>query len=219
MQKRRLELPSNKVIYSDTIALAEKEKIFLLLKSRNLETFIESSSHARERGFELIGIHIKTPGLKEYLKSLKRRGGSGFGVFGVSSGKEARIAINAGASFIFSAHCDRGIIRRCKSETVFSSIGCLTPTELAAANEFGAKTISIFPCNTMGGVSWFSFLLETFPKLKLIPTDSMSGREANIYLSQGAYAVAPIVDLEMNQNPRALIEDLNSVRQQPLGPV
>lgn len=190
----------------------EKEKTFFLFKSTKLDSIVELASYAIDKGFNLIGIDMKTPGLKDHLKSLKKHGQRKFGVFTVSSKKEARIAINAGATFIFSTHCDRGIIRRCNRENVFSSIGCLTPSELAAANELGARTISIFPCNKMGGVSWFAVLREIFPKLRLIPTDKMNPSEASQYLTEGAYAVAPIIDLEMAQNPRGLIEDFKTIK-------
>jgi 2-keto-3-deoxy-6-phosphogluconate aldolase len=212
MQKKRVGLPSNKVIYSQTIEYIEMEKTFLLFKGSHLDSFIESSSYASEKGFNLIGIAFNTLGLKDYLKSLRNHGQRRFGVFNVSSKKEARIVINAGASFIFATHSDRGIIRRCNRETVFNSIGCLTPSELAAANDFGAKTISIFPCNKMGGVSWFLFLREIFPKLRLIPTDKMNPSEASQYLREGACAVAPIIDLDMVQNPRGLIEDFKTIK-------
>jgi 2-dehydro-3-deoxyphosphogluconate aldolase/(4S)-4-hydroxy-2-oxoglutarate aldolase len=211
MQRKRLELASNKVIYSQTIDYLEKEKIFLLFKSNHLDSFIESSSYASEKGFNLIGGDMDTPRLKDHLKSLRNHGQRRFGVFSVSSKKEARVAINAGASFVFSTHLDRGIIRRCNRENVFSSIGCLTPSEIAAANELGARTISIFPCNKLGGVSWFAFLREIFPKLKLIPTDEMNPSEASQYLAERAYAVAPIIDLDLAKDPIRLVEDLRTI--------
>ena len=55
------------------------------------------------------------------------------------------------------------------------------------------------------------FLRETFPKLKIIPTDKMSPVEATEYLRKGAYAVAPIIDLEMIQHPRGLIVDFKKI--------
>ena len=212
MQKKRFEPPSNKVIYSQVMEYVEKERIFLLFKGNRLDSLLESFSYASEKGFNLIGVDMNTPGVKDHLKSQRKRGQRTCGVFNVSSKKEARIAINAGARFIFSTHLDRGIIRRCNRETVFNSMGCLTPSELAAANEFGAKTISIFPCNKMGGVSWFAFLREIFPKLRLIPTDKMTPSEAAQYLTEGAHAVAPIIDLEMAQDPKGLIEDFKIIR-------
>jgi len=211
MQKKRLELPSKKVIYSQTIEYIEKEKTFLLFKGNSLDSIIESSSYANEKGFNLIGIDIKTPGLKDYLKSLKKHGQRRLGVFSVSSRKEARIAVNAGATFIFSTHGDRGIIRRCNNEAVFNSIGSLTPNEVFSATEAGAKTISIFPCNRMGGVSWFLFLRDIFPKIKFIPTDEMSPTVASQYIKEGAYAVAPVVNLEETGNPNELVEDFKKI--------
>ena len=212
MQKKRLELPSNKVIYSQTVEYIEKERTFLLFKGSSLDSIIESSSYASEKGFNLIGIDIRTPGLKDYLKSLKKHGQRRFGVFSVSSKKEARIAINAGVTFIFSTHSDRGIIRSCNKGAVFNSIGSLTPNEVYNATEAGAKTISIFPCNRMGGVSWFLFLREIFPKIKFIPTDQMSPTAASQYIKEGAYAVAPVINLEETGNPNKLIEDFKEVR-------
>ena len=212
MQKNRVELPPKKAIYSQIIEYIEKQRTFLLFKGSDLDSIAESTSYANAAGFNLIGVAFNTHGLKDYLKSLRNNVHRRFGVFNVSSKKETRIAINAGASFIFSTHCDRGIIRRCNRETVFNSIGCLTPTEVAAANEFGAKTISVFPCNKMGGVSWFVFLQQIFPKLRLIPTDTMDPSEASQYLREGAYAVAPIIDLDVAKDPGGLIEDFKTIR-------
>ena len=212
MQKNRVELPPKKAIYSQIIEYIEKQRTFLLFKGSDLDSIAESTSYANAAGFNLIGVAFNTHGLKDYLKSLRNNVYRRFGVFNVSSKKETRIAINAGASFIFSTHCDRGIVRRCNRETVFNSIGCLTPTEVAAANEFGAKTISVFPCNKMGGVSWFVFLQQIFPKLRLIPTDTMDPSEAIQYLREGAYAVAPIIDLDVAKDPGGLIEDFKTIR-------
>ncbi len=212
MQKKRVELPSNKAIYSQTIEYIEKERTFLLFKGSDLDSIVESASYANVEGFNLVGIALNTPGLKDYLKSLRNQAQKRFGVFNVSSKKEARIAIDAGASFIFSTHCDRGIIRRCNRETVFNSVGCLTPSEAAAANEFGAKSISVFPCNKMGGLSWLLFLREVFPKLRFIPTDKMSPSEASQYLTKGVFAVAPIIDLDLVDNPGVLIEEFKAIK-------
>jgi 2-keto-3-deoxy-6-phosphogluconate aldolase len=57
----------------------------------------------------------------------------------------------------------------------------------------------------MGGLDWFLFLKGIFPGIKLIPTDTMSPFEASEYLRAGAYAVAPIIDLERLKEPYKLI--------------
>ncbi len=212
MPKRRLEAPSPKEIYKQTIEHIEKEKIFLLFTGKSNDSIIESSAYAHEKGFNLIGIDVRTPKLKDYLKSLKKKRQRKFGVFSVSSRKEARIAKNAGAIFIFSTHMDRGIIRFCKKEKIFNSIGALTPTEVSSANNSKANSISLFPCSRFGGLDWFIFLREVFPTINLIPTDFMTPSEAAQYLKHGAYSVAPIIDLEKTEKPKEHIEKFLKIK-------
>jgi 2-dehydro-3-deoxyphosphogluconate aldolase/(4S)-4-hydroxy-2-oxoglutarate aldolase len=203
MPKKHIEQPS---VYKETIELIEKGKIFLLLTGNSVKSIIEASQYAKENGFSLIGIDFQIPGIKDSLKSLKRRGQRNLGVFSISTKKEAKIAINAGAVFVFSTHLDRGIIRRCKKESVFHAIGSLTPTEVFSAHDLRADAISLFPCGKMGGLSWFAFLKSIFPRIKFIPTDIMSPFEASEYLISGAYAVAPIINLETTKELQKLIE-------------
>ena len=207
MSKKFAEESSSKEIYEQTIERIEKERIILLLTGDSPASVTEASQYARETGFNLIGIDFKIPGVKDLLKSLKRTGQRNLGVFSISTKKEARIAINAGAVFIFSTHVDKGIIRRCKKEKVFLAVGSLTPTEVFDAYDLGADSASLFPCGQMGGPTWFLFLRGTFPRIKLIPTDIMSPFEAAQYLKAGAYAVAPIIDLEKVKEPYNLIRE------------
>ena len=207
MSKKFAEESSSKEIYEQTIERIEKEKIILLFAGNSLASVTEASKYAKENGFNLIAIDFKISGVKDLLKSLKRKGQRNLGVFSISTKKEARIAINAGAVFIFSTHVDKGIIRRCKKEKVFLGVGSLTPTEVFDAYDLGADSASLFPCGQMGGPTWFLFLRGTFPRIKLIPTDIMSPFEAAQYLKAGAYAVAPIIDLEKVKEPYNLIRE------------
>jgi 2-dehydro-3-deoxyphosphogluconate aldolase/(4S)-4-hydroxy-2-oxoglutarate aldolase len=207
MSKKFAEESSSKEIYEQTIERIEKEKIILLFAGNSLASVTEASKYAKENGFNLIAIDFKISGVKDSLKSLKRKGQRNLGVFSISTKKEARIAINAGAVFIFSTHVDKGIIRRCKKEKVFLAVGSLTPTEVFDAYDLGADSASLFPCGQMGGPTWFLFLRGTFPRIKLIPTDIMSPFEAAQYLKAGAYAVAPIIDLEKVKEPYNLIRE------------
>lgn len=201
--------PTSKEIYKQTIELIEREKIFFLFTGGSIKPLIEASEYLWENGFNLIGIDFRIAGVKALLKSVKRKGKRNLGVFSISTRKEARIAINAGALFIFSTHLDRGIIRRCNKESLFHAIGALTPTEISNAYDLGANLVSIYPCEQMGGLSWFMFLREIFPKVKFVPTDKMSSYEASQYLKAGAYAVAPIIDLERIKEPKELIREFS----------
>jgi 2-dehydro-3-deoxyphosphogluconate aldolase/(4S)-4-hydroxy-2-oxoglutarate aldolase len=207
MAKEFTEGSSSKETYEQTIQSIEKQRIILLLTGDTCASVREASQYARETGFSLIGIDFKIPGVKDLLKSLKRSGQQNLGVFSISTKKEARIAINAGAVFIFSTHVDKGIIRRCNKERRFQATASLTPTEVFSAYDLGADSASLFPCGQMGGLTWVEFLKDIFPMIKVIPTDIMSPIEAAQYLESGAHAVAPIINLARVKEPRNLIRE------------
>src|SRR3989304_959674 len=208
MSKKPTE-PTSKKIYKQIVELIERERIFFLFTGDSIKPLIEASEYLWENGFNLIGIDFRIAGVKDLLKSLKKQGQKNLGGFSISTRKEARIAINAGALFIFSTHLDRGIIRRCNKESLFHAIGALTPTEISNAYDLGANLVSIYPCEQMGGLSWFMFLRKIFPKVKFVPTDIMSPYEASQYLKAGAYAVAPIIDLDRVKEPKELIREFS----------
>ena len=209
-KKDNLE-PSSKEIYKQVSESIVKERIFILLTGNSLQTVLEAGRYAREKGLSLVGIDFRIPGVKDSLKSRKRQGQKNFGVFSITTKKEARIAINAGAMFIFSPHWDKGIIRRCRKEKVFHAGGALTPTEVSNTDDLGADSVSIFPCGRMGGLSWFEFLKGTFPKIRLIPTDVMTPYDVRQYLGAGAYAVAPVIDLEKVKEPDTYIKEFMEI--------
>src|ERR1700756_2590993 len=157
MLQKHIEPPS-KEIYKKTVQLIEKERIFFLLTGGSIESILDASNLIRESGFKLIGVDFQTPGAKDLLRSFKRQGQRNLGIFSASTKKESRIAINAGAVFVFSIQIEKGIIRRCKERNVFHASGALTPTEIFNAHNLGANAISLFPCGKMGGLSWLVFL-------------------------------------------------------------
>lgn len=210
MLKIRTELPSNKEIHSEILNLIEKEKIFFLLTGNSIDQLIKASELIKEHGFNLIGFDFKIQGAKDKLKDYKKTKKKEYGVFGISTKKEARIAINAGARFIFSNNFDKGIIRRCKKEKVFHAIGSITPTEVYNSYDFGAESISLYPCNQFGGIEWFEFIQKNFPKTKLIPTDIITAEETESYLKASrSFAVAFIIDLRTEMNFDELINKLS----------
>ncbi len=203
---------SSKEIYKQVSESIVNEKIIILLTGNSLQTVLEVGHNAREKGLKLVGIDFRIPGVKDSLKSLKRQGQKNLGVFFVTTKKEARTAINAGAMFIFSPHSDKGIIRRCRKEKVFHAGGALTPTEVFNTNDLGADSVSLFPCGRMGGLSWFEFLKGTFPEIRLIPTDVMPPYDVRQYLAAGAYAVAPVIDLEKVKEPDTYIKEFMEIK-------
>ena len=198
--------------YKKTSELIERERIIFLLTGESALEVFNALGELKEAGHELVCVNYKIPGIVERMKSMKRKGGDCPGVYSISTAKDARIAINAGAQFIFTTHTDKGIAKKCRHEKIFHAAGALTPKEVYEANDLGADAVSVYPCCVMGGVSWLNKLKEMFPGFKLIASDIMTPEEAGDYLTMGAYAVAPIVDTKKTEEARNLIQSFIQVK-------
>ncbi|MEQ9617941.1 MAG: bifunctional 4-hydroxy-2-oxoglutarate aldolase/2-dehydro-3-deoxy-phosphogluconate aldolase [Deltaproteobacteria bacterium] len=194
-----------KEFHRELTARIEKEKIIILLTGNSPERIFKTAESLRESTGCPLGFDFKIPKLKDRLKFLKKRGEKNIGVFSVSTAKEARVAVNSGASFLFPTHFDRGILRKCRSENVFHAPGALTPGEVYGAYDMRADAVSIFPCSLVGGAEWIARLRDMFPDVKLIPTDKMSHEDAILYLKAGSFAVAPIIDVDSSGDPEDFI--------------
>ncbi|MGQ0794036.1 MAG: hypothetical protein ACT4NX_08160 [Deltaproteobacteria bacterium] len=181
--------------HRDVLELIEQERFILLIRGKSIESVLEATDAARNLGFRLVGWDFQTPEVQILMKSLKKQGGgANVGVFNVSSAKEARLAVNRGARFVFLTHLDGGALKKCRAERVFHAAGALTAGEIAGCLERRADAVSLFPARAAGGAAGLELLARAFAKANIIPTDATSPAESLEYLRAGAYAVAPIIE-------------------------
>jgi hypothetical protein len=114
--QEREKHPSAQTV-NETPAITDEERIVLLITGDSHEGIFESAALIKNMKESLpTGLDFRIPGMKERLKSIQRKGGGDFGVFNVTSVKEARIAIRSGAR---SRHCqpwaDPALGRKCLS--------------------------------------------------------------------------------------------------------
>ena len=67
--------------------------------------------------------------------------------------------------------------------------GCMTPTEVASAEDEGAKLVKIFPGNVLGP-SYIQAIKELFPGLKFMPTGGVEAEAGNLKSWFGSGVVA-----------------------------
>ena len=192
--------------YKKILELIERKRIIILLTGDSVKQIFDVLRELKERGHELVCVDFKIPGIIDRIKSIKRKGASCPGVYSISTAKEARTAINAGAELVFSNHLNKNVTRKCRREKIFHAAGALTPKEVYEAHEQGADAVSIYPCSVVGGIDWLRRLKDIYPGLKLIPTDKMGVTEAGDYLKAGAFAVAPVIDTGSTVEARGLIQ-------------
>jgi len=85
----------------------------------------------------------------------------------------------AQADFIVSPFLNEKILRRCQLKNVYAIPGCMTLTEIAQAEEWGAELIKLFPGSVLGP-EFVSAVRGPMPKLKLMPTGGVLPLQENL---------------------------------------
>lgn len=205
------QIQTGKQLYKQLLGDIGSQKIFFLLKGPTVQTCLDTAENLEELGYYLTALDFRIKGVKEKLKKLKRQGKRNFGVFGVATGRDARVAVNAGARFIFSPHIDRQVIRRCRKEKIFHSTGALTPSEIHQCNELRTDSVSIYGCGLFKEAEWISFLKENYPDTRFIPAGEMGTEKITTFLELGAFAVAKMMDTGDPVFVKNTIEEISKI--------
>jgi 2-dehydro-3-deoxyphosphogluconate aldolase / (4S)-4-hydroxy-2-oxoglutarate aldolase len=97
---------------------------------------------------------------------------------------------DAKADFIICPGVFADVAEACKQLDLFWVPGCMTPTEVTAAEALGATLVKIFPGNVVGA-GFISAIKDLFPKLLFMPTGGVDGTEENLttWFNAGVVAV------------------------------
>ncbi len=101
------------------------------------------------------------------------------GIGTVKDLKTAQDYLSAGADFLVSPGFVKEVADFANSKEVFYAPGCMTPTEIIAAENAGIKFIKLFPGNMLGP-EYLSTIKEIFPKLLFMPTGGVDTTQENI---------------------------------------
>ena len=98
----------------------------------------------------------------------------------VINAEQCEAALKAGATFIVSPGFSPSVATICKERNIPYYPGCVTPTEIMAALEFGITTVNFFPANVYGGLKALS---APFPQVKFIPTGGVDRSNIDEFLA------------------------------------
>jgi len=148
-------------------------------------------------GVMVVEVTMTCPDACGILNALRKEYGSKLllGSGPVTTAKEAKETIEAGAEFVVSPSLHPEVIAATKAAGKVSMPGALTPTEVITAHRAGADYVKVFPCSAMGGASYLKSLLAPFPFLKLIPTGGVTIKTAEDFIRAGARALGVGSDL------------------------
>ena len=101
----------------------------------------------------------------------------------VINAEQCEAALAAGATFIVSPGLSPAVAKICVERNVPYYPGCVTPTEIMAALEFGITTVKFFPANIYGGLKALKALSAPFPQVKFIPTGGVDRSNIDEFLA------------------------------------
>jgi 2-dehydro-3-deoxyphosphogluconate aldolase/(4S)-4-hydroxy-2-oxoglutarate aldolase len=101
------------------------------------------------------------------------------GVGTIKNLQQAEDYMKAGADFLVSPGFVAEVASYAVSKDIFYAPGCMTPTEIIAAENAGIKFIKLFPGNMLGP-EFLSGIKDIFPKLLFMPTGGVDTTRENI---------------------------------------
>ncbi|HLG41705.1 MAG TPA: hypothetical protein VI461_18640 [Chitinophagaceae bacterium] len=109
----------------------------------------------------------------------KEMAGLMLGVGTIKNLKQAEDYLNAGADFMVSPGYVAEVADYTNSQDIFYAPGCMTPSEIIAAENNGIGFIKLFPGNLLGP-EFLSTIKDIFPKLLFMPTGGVDTTKENI---------------------------------------
>lgn len=91
----------------------------------------------------------------------------------------AKDYVNAGADFLVSPGLIPDVVDYSIGKDIFYAPGCMTPSEIIAAENRGVQFIKLFPGNLLGP-EFVSTIKDLFPKLLFMPTGGVDTTKENL---------------------------------------
>lgn len=101
------------------------------------------------------------------------------GVGTIKNLQQAQDYLEAGADFLVSPGFVPEVAKYCVDNDILYAPGCMTPTEIIAAENAGIRFIKLFPGNILG-TEFLSAVKDIFPKLLFMPTGGVDTTKENI---------------------------------------
>jgi 2-dehydro-3-deoxyphosphogluconate aldolase/(4S)-4-hydroxy-2-oxoglutarate aldolase len=101
------------------------------------------------------------------------------GVGSVDDAPTAALYLQHGANFVVGPTFNEQVARLCNRHKVAYMPGCLTVSEIATAEEFGAEIVKLFP-GEVGGPGFVRAVRGPRPWTRIMPTGGVSPDEKNL---------------------------------------
>ncbi len=171
------------------LQLLEQQRLIVISRGLSMQQLCPVADALLQGGIHVLELTMNTVGATSMIEKLQQdyhqRMFIGAGT--VTTLKEARDAVDAGAQFLVTPHTDETIINWAKERQIPIFPGAYTPTEILRAWHAGATAVKIFPT----GSRTYEYIHELQGPLNHIPMIAMGGIDMNNvgpFVQLGCYA-------------------------------
>lgn len=158
--------------------------IIPVIKIENPDSAVPIARALYEGGIPVAEITFRTEHAKEAIERISKEIPDMIvGAGTVLTTEQVDIAIEAGAKFIVSPGFNPAIVKHCIDKKVMMIPGCVNPSDIERAIEFGLEVVKFFPSESYGGIKTIKALSAPYTKMKFIPTGGIDISNLNNYLS------------------------------------
>lgn len=133
-------------------------------------------------GLPVAEITLRTPAGLTAIEAMSGRTDLLVGAGTVRSVAQLEAAVDAGARFVVSPGFSAAIVQRAQQLAVPILPGCVTPSEIMAAQELGVEAVKFFPASVYGGAAALKALSAPFNDLQFVPTGGVNEANLSDYL-------------------------------------
>jgi 2-dehydro-3-deoxyphosphogluconate aldolase / (4S)-4-hydroxy-2-oxoglutarate aldolase len=174
----------------DIISVLEQPGIIAIIRLQRPELIPPLSEALLGGGITAIEVTLTTPNALEAIRDLRQRieGRAVVGVGTVLDEDACRGALQAGAQFVVSPVCRKGLVAVAHAAGCPVMLGACTPTEAQMAHEAGADFIKLFPADNLGP-RYIKALRAPLPHLRIVPTGGVDAHNIAEFFQAGCAAV------------------------------
>ena len=179
----------SRVFKAEILERIYTQVIFGIVRTHGRESAVETAGALIEAGFSVLEVSMTTPGALDALRQLTAgHPGALIGAGTVLDGLSARMAVDAGASFIVSPNLSEEVIITGSRYGLPVIPGVATPSEVVRAMEMGADVVKAFPGSVLG-TGFIRALKGPIPRARVIPVGGVDASNLAEWIKAGAYAL------------------------------
>lgn len=172
-----------------TSGLSLPAGIICVVRASTPEQALTIGQGVRAAGVDAIEITFTVPGVADVIAELRRVPGAAIGAGTVRSVEQAEQALGVGAEFLVSPALRAEVVASAHRGGVPAVPGALTPIEVEACLDAGAKHVKIFPIGAVGGAAYIKALSEPLPEVRWVVSGGISVDDVASYRAAGCHAV------------------------------